>query len=288
MNIEPPQRGFKTFILIILIGSVAFFTTSLTRNTIRTRLLAGMTDKPVHLKVSNLTQNSATISWLTNAETSGFIVYGPTESLDLKEKEASISNIHHITLTNLKENTTYYFKIGVGEKTYDRDGNPYTFTSAAGVGDGLSQKVYGQILNIDGTPTANTLIYLNIKDKDGRGSPGMSTTLSTVTNAAGLFTLNLAKAKVVDLSEPFYYSKPGDVIEITARGPHNERTSVLLDVSQTQPTPTITLSLKGRLIDLTGQKPTQGEDIILPNVPLEGEEEGEDLLQRIINRIFGL
>jgi len=288
MNVEPPQKGFKTFVILVIIAAVSLFTTSLTRNTIKTRLLARATQEPEQLKISNITQENVSVSYQTNAQTFGAVVYGPTESLDLQERETKISNIHHITLTNLSENTLYYFNVRVGNKTYSRDGQPRTFTTAPRIGDGLSHKVYGQVHNIDGTPAVEALIYLNIKDKDGKGSPGISTTLSTVTNSAGLFTLNLAKAKVADLSEPFYFSKTGDLIEITAKGPHKERTSVILDASQTQPTPTITLSLKGRLIDLTGREPSQGEDISLPKTPIEGRETEETWIRKIINRLVGL
>lgn len=288
MNVEPPQKGFKTFVILVIILGTTFFSTTLARQTIRTRLSAETTQSPENLKISNITHNSATISWLTNAQTLGFIVYGQTSSLNSKEGENKTSNIHHITLTNLTENTLYYFEVGVGDKTYNQDGKPYTFTTAASTSEGLSHKVFGQILNIELAPAENVLVYLNIKDKDGHGSTGISTTLSSVTNPVGLFTLDLAKAKVADLSEPFDFSKRGDLVEIIARGPHKERSSILLDVSQTQPTPTITLSLKGRLIDLTGQEPSQGKDIILPSAPPKSEGTEENLIRKIISKILGL
>ena len=44
----------------------------------------------------------------------------------------SRSTIHSTTLSHLSPGKTYYYKIGVGEKIYDNEGIPYSFTTPKG------------------------------------------------------------------------------------------------------------------------------------------------------------
>jgi len=75
---------------------------------------------------------SATVSWQTEKECQGVVEYGTTPaSLLLRALETQPTTVHRVTLAPLKENTTYYFRIRVGEEIYDNNGIPYSFKTTA-------------------------------------------------------------------------------------------------------------------------------------------------------------
>jgi len=125
-----PQNNLKlisplTFLLIILISLilvVAFlpYGTSLI-------LKAKSESEPKNVSISNITDISFTISWGTQGEVEGVILYGTDLSnlertaydnnAGLEGKDFKTSS-HVITLTSLNPTTLYYYKIVSGGKIY--------------------------------------------------------------------------------------------------------------------------------------------------------------------------
>lgn len=106
---------------------------------------ASGSDEPTNIRTSNITGNSAQVVWDTEAETQGIVKYAtdPTafntegNSNLLFAAETTSGTSHQATLSQLKPDTTYYYEITIGEKTYGQNGLvtddnhlPYTFTSA--------------------------------------------------------------------------------------------------------------------------------------------------------------
>ena len=86
----------------------------LVRNQNFFRLGASAEFAPKDVRISNITDSSATVSWITDKETSGFVKWGEgQDSLDKTELDelASQSFTHTLTLRNLTPQTTYSFKI---------------------------------------------------------------------------------------------------------------------------------------------------------------------------------
>lgn len=72
--------------------------------------------------------NSTTISWQTEKASRGVVEYGTTPaSLLLRALETQETTAHRVTLSPLKANTTYYFRLKIGETIYDNNGIPYSF-----------------------------------------------------------------------------------------------------------------------------------------------------------------
>jgi len=111
-----------------------------------------------NVQVTNVTWNSAVVSWSTNIESSGTVYYGisptsvitPVVSLNLGAKS------HSVNLIGLLQKTTYYFKISarVGLQTYtdDNGGAYYKFTTTGigtvvkeGASFGLPQTIENKI-----------------------------------------------------------------------------------------------------------------------------------------------
>jgi len=88
---------------------------------------AGSEPKGV-LTTANEDGKGATVSWTTDKAVQGVVEYGTTPaSLLLRNLETDATTSHKVTLTSLKPNTSYYFRIRVGEEVFDNSGIPYSF-----------------------------------------------------------------------------------------------------------------------------------------------------------------
>jgi len=86
-------------------------------------------EAPKSLAISNVTDSSFTVSWKTSKRAGGYVIYGASpENLNLtaydnKAPDDSLDKIkltdHAVTLTNLKGNTYYYYKIVSGREAVD-------------------------------------------------------------------------------------------------------------------------------------------------------------------------
>jgi len=86
--------------------------------------------EPRDVVISDITQNTAKISWTTGIETQGVVEYGTTPTaLNFFAPEATRTKNHLLELTLLSPQTTYYFQIRIGDKKYDNGGVPWTFTT---------------------------------------------------------------------------------------------------------------------------------------------------------------
>jgi len=88
--------------------------------------------QPREVVISNINQNSVTITWVTGAETQGVIEYGTTPTaLNFFAPESTKTKNHSVDLTLLSPSTTYYFQIRINDRKYDNGGVPWTFTTKA-------------------------------------------------------------------------------------------------------------------------------------------------------------
>ncbi len=160
---------------------------------------AGISDIPKEVKISNISDNSFTVSWVTEEAVPGFVVFGQGESLDktsLDDRDSGGRNsrlTHHVTLKDLTPATVYSFKIGSGTDVYDNQGKLYTQTTAPVVFDAppLPEPLLGKVETADGKVPAEALVYVNME---------RSTVLSSFIREDGNFLLTLNNARIADLS----------------------------------------------------------------------------------------
>ena len=128
MNSVEAKKGFKTFVVLatttlVMAGSYKYFPIGYQYIT-----KARQSAKIDNLQILNITQSSITVTWETDMASVGHVVYGesPTE-LDQLEVEPSKRKQHEVSLTNLKPQQTYYYKIGVDDAPVGKI--PYQFTT---------------------------------------------------------------------------------------------------------------------------------------------------------------
>jgi len=83
-----------------------------------------------NLQITNITEQEASILWTTKNPTQGMINYGLSpNNLTLIQPENTPTVNHKINLTNLLPASNYFFVIKIGDKIFDNQGQPYTFTT---------------------------------------------------------------------------------------------------------------------------------------------------------------
>ena len=197
---------------------------------------------PNQIKVTNISDNSFTISWTTQKETSGFVKYGEASSLDVTladdrdqvSGETGSFTTHYVTLVNLKPNTNYFFKIGSAGKIFPTQGKPYEAKSAP-VAQGLlppSDVASGTVKKSDGTPVEGAIVYLSMANT----SP-----LSVLVRSSGSWLIPLNTARATDLISFAEYDKEAQVIDILVEGGSLGHSSVITTTKNDNPVPQITL-----------------------------------------------
>ena len=165
------------------------------------------------LRISNLTDSAVTLSWLTDSTTTGYVLYGETPdtssvstslgqvALDLRGAAVE-SETHLVTLTNLKPETSYYFKVVSG---VEDESAPQMLTTAPSLSNiPASDTVYGQVFKADGeTAATGTLVYLRLQDDDDVGSTGEATLLSTLVDEEGYWHAKRGNTRVSDWADSF-------------------------------------------------------------------------------------
>lgn len=176
-----------------LIGLIASLTLVLRSSGLRIRALPEET--PQEVRLTNLTENSVTVSWLTAAPTLASVVYSSRPDLSsaltgFDERGADVrSTLHFVTLTNLQPNTAYYFRLISGGGSFDNQSKPYTFTTAPHI-----SLTPAPPFVIKGKAGREALVYFSFND---------STSLATLADENGNYLLTLNNALTKNLQN--YY-----------------------------------------------------------------------------------
>lgn len=192
-NKIPTLLGLVIIIILLSIVSVAFNMAN------DTKTEAFRNNAPIDLKVTNISDSSFTISYMTDSQVSGLIQInkGLTKETCIDERDLTGSvgkyYIHSFTCKNLSPSTTYDFKVVSGGKTFSDNNGIYSAKTSIRINPQATglEPAYGTVLRPDNTPAAGVLVYLTI---DG------AQTLSTLTNNTGswLLPLNLVRMTSLD------------------------------------------------------------------------------------------
>ncbi|MDO8452880.1 MAG: fibronectin type III domain-containing protein [bacterium] len=230
-------------------------------------------EEPKDIKVTNISDNSFSVSWLTpDKVTAGFLVYGETEKLgstasDDRDRTGQTSRFtHHTTVKNLDPSTLYYFKIGSGKKAYDDDGENFSISTAPTTTDppAVADPAYGKVLDAQGAPVADALVYLTIAG----GTP-----LSSYTRADGNWLITLNNARTSGLSTYIKYKPQGDTVDFFVNA-NGGTTKASADTNNVRPMQTVKLGQvyvfgkQGETAKVTPTSPpkTQAKDFSLQQI----------------------
>ena len=149
---------------------------------------------PQDVRVTNVSDSSATISWITDKETVAFITWGDSQSLKetTLENNSQAKQIHSITITDLSPSKTYFFKINSDSTLYDNDNDPWQIkTGPILSSSSTSNMLSGTITTVAGQPAVGVLVYVT----SGNIAP-----LSVITSNSGQWLIPLSSARSLNLA----------------------------------------------------------------------------------------
>lgn len=218
------------FVLLAGVFAGVFFL----RNTQVFKIGADASATPKDIRVSNVTDNSVTISWTTDKKTSGFLTWGNSQNNTGRvENEGADSQkyfSHNISLTGLTANTNYFYKINSDGTTFDNGSIPWQFTTGATLGiNKTSILLSGNVISATGIPEVKSLVYASVGGY----------LLSTQTSETGNFVFQLGSTRTPDLKNYAQINMTSTLVQISVVAPPDGVASAQIFPQSGNPVPTI-------------------------------------------------
>lgn len=233
------QKRIPTLLGLIMILVGIGITTYLVGTGTIVTTKAGPTENPQNVRITNITGDSITVSYTTQAQVIGSVNYGRDENLGqttLDDRDVNGNVVprftHYITIKNLEPLTDYYFSITSGASTYKQGENLYKIMSGPNIGRPIAEEnlIKGSIIYPQEIPK-ESIIYISAQDSD---------TISAVVKDDGSFSILLDMLKAKDLSSYFGFNE-NSVFEGLVQG-QNNISNVKFTIPQNKELAPITLS----------------------------------------------
>lgn len=177
---------------------------------------ADISTVPQEIKVTNISDNSFTVSWITEKPATGFLQYGGSEQLgdsipDDRDTGVQQSHTtHHVTIKNLDPGTVYYYKITSGTENFDDRGKSFTQTTAPTTENPPAppEPIFGKVVKQDGNTSTEAVVYLEIN----------GSLLSSFVREDGNWLITLNNARTKDLLSYITVEKSNQVHLIVQGG----------------------------------------------------------------------
>jgi hypothetical protein len=245
---------------------------------------------PKNVKITNVTDNSFTVSFLTDEQTSGFVKYGK-DANDMKSQASDDRDqlsgsvgkypLHHITVRGLDPAAAYYFTIGTGSSSaFDDGGKPFTVTTAKRAGSPTAAKtIYGNISLENGSPADGSLVYVSLANVGE---------MSSLVKSSGTFAIPLSNARTADGSG-YAPIQDSDQLTVTVQGPLATQTlATTIAVSAAQPIPNLTFGQGGTVAQVPAATPTPTSTPTPSPSPSAEPETGDDATRTPNGAVGGL
>ncbi len=263
------QKRIPTLLglLLIMIG-IALTTYLVGTGTIVTTK-AGPTETPQDVRITNLSDNSFTVSYTTEAQVIGSLNFGkdsPGETtLDDRDINGDVTSrlVHHITVKNLEPETQYYFSITSGSKTFMQGNSPYKVSTGPVIEGSRSEDtlIGGQVI-FSKLPKEG-VVYISGEETN---------TISTTVDENGNYSILLNSLRGKDLSSPFDFDE-NTVFNMLIQGKDSSST-VKFTIPKTSKLPNIILSENFDFTQREEEIP-QYTDEILSSLNLQNQAPGQ-------------
>lgn len=196
---------------------------------------------PRKIRITNVSDNKFTISWVTNTPTKGKVIWGKVgeklekEALDERDvfkakPEAYLT--HYVTVNGLQPKTKYAFNIVSEGKSFDNNGSFYTVETGPVISaKPEAETIYGQIELEEGRPAEGTIVYAEIAG---------ATPVSTLVKNSGSWTITLSTVRTTDLSKYISYDPEATMIKLLVEG-GKKQSKIKVSLLNAKPTPKIVL-----------------------------------------------
>lgn len=192
---------------------------------------ADVTSAASEIKVSNLSDNSFTVSWITQKPVIGYVSYGENKQMksiqyDDRDRDGIKARLtHFVTLKKLKPSTMYYYSIN------KNSASAVTTAQTTSIPPLVPFPVYGKVLKQNGQASDDVLVYFKAEN---------GTLLSSYVDTQGNWLITLNNARTSDLSN---YLIPTQTMpsKIDFQGSIEGKNSITGTIKQAQPLSTVKL-----------------------------------------------
>jgi len=238
------------------------------RNPLRLSLSASGEETPSQVSISNVSDSTFAVSWVTSKAVTGFVQYGESgkepdlavsDDRDQEKGDVGSYYTHYVTVSGLKGGTKYSFKIGnKGEQFETTTGATLENTPTADV-------AYGLVMSEDGNPADGAIVYVQVPG----GEPA-----SALTKPSGAWVIPLATIRAAGLAGYVTYDKEQTEIEISVQGGNLGTSLVTVKTGEDSPVPTIAL---GKSYDFAADETVVEQDQSTESGDLASKFTGEAL-----------
>jgi hypothetical protein len=193
---------------------------------------------PEEVRISNITDNSFVVSWLTSQDATGLIKIKDTEGrerlfLDVRDQlvTASRHQTHYVEVEGLRSDTSYTLTIVSQGRDYQQDKKGKTASPFLG-NLPKANLASGRIETPQGEPAQGAIVYVNIS--------GISL-LSSIVTSQGNWVVPFAKAFSSDLTQLADYQEGRIIEEIDVQGVDLGTAAAIVYTQNDDPVPVIIL-----------------------------------------------
>lgn len=233
------ERRIPTLVALFLLGIGTLATTYVVQKGIVLTGQAAPLETPENVRITDITDSSFSVSYTTEAEVEGSISYGLDSSLgntaaDKRDRDnLSPHKIHSITADNLQPETTYFFHIISGSKTFLNEKNLFTVTTGKTLPKPPAEKIIkGKVLLPTGSAAPLAIVYLTTKNAQ---------TVSSLVPTSGEYQIDLRLLRNNDLTT-YRDLMDNPVLDILVVSPDAQSKAAFIARQKETTVPTITLS----------------------------------------------
>jgi len=191
---------------------------------------------PKDIRISNVTDSSFNISWITNTKTVGVVKWNSTPSSLNEETKDSIINpsyTHSVRVDDVSDSTTYYFAIYSDGQLFDNNTIPWQVkTTRKQRSQEKAKVISGSVYDQYNIPVENALVYVTVAG---------SNFLSTTTSENGSWLIPISEARTQNLESFTPIDEKNSLIEIFIQaGPLGNASAQIYPISA-RPAPPIIL-----------------------------------------------
>ena len=196
------DKKMPSLLGIAVIATGILATTFLVKGERGFQINAGPGEEPKNIEISNATDTSFTVTFVTDDSTIGSINVGENDDnlnlkfLDDRDKASQTVNksySHSITATGLKPETTYYYTVSSGDKTVKDGNSSFSFKTAPVISEINTNEnsISGNAVNPDGSTPNDGIVIVKISGAQ---------ILSTILEKDGSYSLSLNNIRTSDLN----------------------------------------------------------------------------------------
>lgn len=202
------DKKIPSFLGIFIIATGIIATTFLVKNGQTFQINAGPGQEPKNVEVSNVSDTSFTITYTTDDSVIGSLNTGEssenltTKHLDERDKNSQSVNkyqTHILTANNLKPDTTYFYTITSGDKTFSNK-ESYEIKTGPSIGENSDNEIFasGKAINPDGSIPKDAFVIIKINGAQP---------VSAVLDKSGSFSIPINNLRSFNLNNFFEFAE---------------------------------------------------------------------------------